>query len=185
MTASSLPDIAKMKASEIRQELESYGISTKSFFEKSELVEALQKARLEGKTPVSPERPSSGQEARTTRNSAKSASSSSAPTRDIKYQQALEKAQSMKVSELRTALQDMGISTKSFFEKSEFVKAYADGVADGKQSGSGNRSNSARSPDEPYDPSYRDVVMQKFNGRDPRLLQGSKVIDVKAVSAFS
>ena len=34
----SLPDISGMKAGEMRKELESYGISTKSFFEKKEFV---------------------------------------------------------------------------------------------------------------------------------------------------
>jgi hypothetical protein len=175
------PEISKMKAGEIRQELESYGISTKSFFEKSELVEALEKARSEGKKPSPP--PSSRSKESTNERdttSTKSSTKASSSTRESRYQEAFAKAQAMKVAELRSALQEMGVSTKSFFEKSEFVKAYADAVADGKTaSGTGSRR------EEPYDPSYRDVVMQKFNGRDPRLLEGGKVIDVKAISTFS
>jgi hypothetical protein len=45
-------EISAMKAKDIRQELESYGIPTKSFFEKSELVDALIQARKEGKTLI-------------------------------------------------------------------------------------------------------------------------------------
>ena len=78
----------------------------------------------------------------------------------------------MKVGELKKELKARGVSTKSFFEKSEFVRAYAEAVVDGKQAKGG-----AVEDDEPFDPSYRDVVMQKLNGRDPRMLQGT-IIDV-------
>jgi len=49
--ASDLPDISKMRISELKKELESNGLSTKSFCEKSDLVEAVEKARQERKTP--------------------------------------------------------------------------------------------------------------------------------------
>ena len=45
-------DVRGMGVKAIREELESYGISTKSFVEKSEFVAALVEARKEGKTPI-------------------------------------------------------------------------------------------------------------------------------------
>mmetsp|Transcript_1488 Transcript_1488/g.2888 ORF Transcript_1488/g.2888 Transcript_1488/m.2888 type:complete len:243 (-) Transcript_1488:2117-2845(-) len=46
-------EVKSMRVAAIKQELESYGISTKTFLEKSELVDALVQARKEGKTPIS------------------------------------------------------------------------------------------------------------------------------------
>jgi hypothetical protein len=92
----------------------------------------------------------------------------------------------MKVGELRTVLADRGISTKSFFEKTEFVKAYAEVIADNKGStatgsakakASGGAGQRARKQDEPRDPSYRDVTMQKI---DRRQLIGTTVIDTSS-----
>ena len=51
-----LPDLQGMRVGDIRRELESYGISTKSFLEKKEMVAALEKVRAEGKTPVNGDR---------------------------------------------------------------------------------------------------------------------------------
>jgi len=45
-------EVSGMGLKAIREELESYGISTKTFVEKSEFVAALVKARNEGKTPI-------------------------------------------------------------------------------------------------------------------------------------
>jgi hypothetical protein len=97
----------------------------------------------------------------------------------------------MKVGELKKALQDLGISTKAMLEKTEFVTAYAEAVVDGvvgkdKQTTSSSSSSSAKPPptaakEEPYDPAYRTVVMQKLERGDPRMLQGT-VIDVTAAS---
>merc|ERR1719162_2881138 len=44
-------EISSMKVGEIKKELESYGISTVSFVEKSQLVEALKKARADDLKP--------------------------------------------------------------------------------------------------------------------------------------
>mmetsp|Transcript_12096 Transcript_12096/g.22488 ORF Transcript_12096/g.22488 Transcript_12096/m.22488 type:complete len:299 (-) Transcript_12096:71-967(-) len=41
-----LPDISEMKASEMKKELESYGVSTKSLFDKTEFEKALKEARV-------------------------------------------------------------------------------------------------------------------------------------------
>lgn len=176
-----LLDIGKMKAGAMKKELESYGISTKSLFEKREFVDALKKARAEGKTAVngnaSAKASSSSTSSKTNGDSSSSASSSkssseSSETRDKRYKEALEKAKKMKVGELKKELQGRGISTKSFFEKTEFVKAYAEAVADNKtgKGGPGPR------PEEPRDPSYKDVVMQKMS---QGAMMGQSVIDIR------
>ena len=173
-----LPNVTEMKASDIRKELESYGISTKSFLEKKELVEALEKARLEGKKPKSDAK--SAEEPKTTKTTATDTNTGSATKgRPERIQEEMAKANAMKVGDLKKELESRGISTKSFFEKSEFVRAYAEAVVDSVQKGAtstGTR-NGAKQPvqDEPYDSSYRDVAVQKL---DPRQLSGM-VIDVK------
>ena len=165
-------DINKMRAGEIRKELESYGISTKSFFEKSELVEALKKARAEGKTPINNGAKATTSGSNTSSSSSgtpKSASDSGGQSREDKIKAEVEKIRSMKVLEMKKELNDMGVSTKSFFEKSEFIKALAEARVDGvKKGGAGGR---RMEQEEEYDPSYRDVVMQRFNmdPRDPRM----------------
>jgi hypothetical protein len=158
-----LPEIDSMRITEIRQELESYGISTKVFLEKKEMVSALNKARAEGKTAK--EEPEVD---------------NSKMSREEKIKSEMEKAKKMKVGDIKKDLEGRGISTKSFFEKSEFVKAYAEAVVDGVK---GKKRRAADPPpeEEKFDPEYREVVMQKFNARDPRLMQ-SKVIDVRAGS---
>ena len=185
-----LPDISKMKATEMKKELESYGISTKSLFEKPEFEDALRKARAEGRKPKDTTAPNgsgattgSGRSQSSSASSSSSSSSSTSSTsaRDQRYAEALEKAKTMKVSELKKDLQSRGVSTVSFFEKSEFEKAYAEAVADNKAGSSGptgsTGSSSRRPAEEKFDPSYRDVVMQKI---DRRQLAGQRVIDVNA-----
>jgi hypothetical protein len=187
---SSLPDIEKMKIGEIRSELESYGISTKSFLEKKEMVAALEKARKEG---FRPKKAASAASSSTAENqsarSASASSSSKGPTssaggsRDDRIKEEMGKASGMSVSDLKKELGKMGVSTKSFFEKSEFVRAYAEAVVDGvgvngNRREAGGGSSQSASDDEPYDPEYRDVVMQKMGKSDPRLLQGT-VIDIR------
>lgn len=170
-----LPDMAKMKAGEMRKELESYGISTKSLFEKSEYVEALKKARAEGKTAKESASTTTTSTESTPDDSSSEQSSSSDSTssssREERYKEAFEKAKTMKVGELKKELTDRGISTKSFFEKTEFVKAYAEAIADNKK-GSGG---AGPKREEPRDPSYRDVAMQKISKGS---LAGQRVIDV-------
>ena len=179
-----------MRAGEIRKELESYGISCKSFFEKSELVEALKKARAEGKTPINGAKvngDASASSSTTSSGASDGAGSSSASgaSRDEKIKAEMEKCKAMKVGDLKKELQSLGVSTKSFFEKSEFVKALAEARVDGvkKRGGAGQgfgRGSQPQEEDEPYDPSYRDVVMQKMNvdPRDPRMGRGP-LIDIK------
>jgi len=137
MTAD-FPDIASMRILELKKELETYGISTKSFLEKGELVDALGKARAEGKTPVSNTGTSSSSSTSSAANptpspaSAPSApSNSSSEPREDRIAAEMEKCRQMKASELKSELESYGIPTKSFFEKSEFVKACAEARVDG------------------------------------------------------
>ena len=83
---------------------------------------------------------------------------------------------------MKKELQEYGISTKSFFEKTEFIKALAEARVDGVKKTSGG----AQVEEERYDPSYRDVVLQKLNPRDVALLSasGTRVIDTRVSSEF-
>lgn len=179
-------EISAMRVKEIRQELESYGISTKSFFEKSEMVDALVKARLEGKTPIIDTGVNGDAASSDTSSSSSSDTSTSSNTSDRteRIAKEMEKCSKMKVGELKKELESYGVSTKSFFEKSEFVRAVAEARVDGppKSSSSGSSNgaggSSGRVKEEPRDPSFRDVIVTKFNG-NKALLEG-KIIDVRA-----
>ena len=180
-------EIQAMMAKDIRQELESYGISTKSFFEKSELVGALIAARKEGKTPIGNVNGDDGSGSSSTSSaSSSSTSNSSGANRQERLNQEIEKCKSMKVSDLKKELESFGVSTKSYFEKSEFVRAVAEARVDGVKKSSGgsgsSSSSSSRSSnkvnEEPRDPSYRDVTVSKFSGG--KALLGGRVIDVRA-----
>lgn len=158
-------DPTTMKASELRKELQSYGISTASFFEKSELVDAVEKARKEGKKPTSQD----------TKQSADSPGGEKSRLQKIMEEKI--RCDKLKVSELKKELESLGISTKSFFEKTEFVQALAEARVDGVDKKS-SRNQKKTSRNEPYDPSYRDVIMQKMT--DPRALAaGGSIIDIR------
>jgi len=169
-----------MRVKELRAELQSYGISTKSFFEKSELVEAVVEARKDSATPTgaggadadsSSSTSSDGGGGGSSSSSTASSSSSSSTTgsRVTQLAKEIEKCNSMKVSELRSELASYGISTKSFFEKSEFVRACAEARVEGSRGNGGGGDWGDKQ--EEYDPSYRDVVMQKM-GRDEATQMG-------------
>jgi len=133
-------EVAAMRAGEIKKELESYGISTKSFLEKSELVDALVKARVDGLKPKgsatsSASSPSSNNAASSTK------SSSSTSSREERLKAEMENCDAMRAGELRKELEERGISTKSFFEKSEFVKALAEARVDNIQRGTSGGSS--------------------------------------------
>jgi len=112
---STLPPVGAMRAGEIKKELERYGISTKSFLEKSELVGALEKARLDGLTPVT----------------TSSAAEDHPRSRQDRLQDEMKKCESLKLSEMKKELESLGIATTSFLEKSEFVRALAEARVDG------------------------------------------------------
>jgi hypothetical protein len=169
--AQKLPDVDSMKASELRKELESYGISTKSFFEKGELVDAVRKAREEGMKPSSGSSTVGGSKQ----------TSSTTITREKRLEEEMAKCQSLKIGELKKELEALGVSTSTFFEKSEFVRALAEARVDGvkrKTDGSTSSGSGKKRQEETYDPSYRDVVMQKLN-IDPRDMRMGPVIDVR------
>lgn len=173
VSSSALPEVGSMKAGDLRTELQSYGISTKSFFEKSELIDAVNKARAEGKSPKAngKEAPSESTSKSTESKSteSKSTDSSSSKPRSERLAEEMEKCKSMKVGELKKELQSYGISTKSFFEKSEFVKALAEARVDGVKKAGGE--------EEVYDASYRDVVMQKMSENQMAAFRGRGFID--------
>ena len=139
-------EIKSMRVAAIKSELESYGISTRTFLEKSELVEALVQARKEGKTPMASSSSSStttttastsggastsSTSTTTTTTNNASSSTSSTTDRQARLTTEMENCKSMKVSDLKAELESYGISTKSFFEKSEFVKSVAEARVDG------------------------------------------------------
>lgn len=176
--SSKLPDIDDMKLSDVRQELESYGISTKVFLEKKEFLEALKKARAEGKKPQKKKASTTTSNEKAAPNGA--ANGQSGKTRSERIQEEMTKAKSMSVGDLRKELTSRGVKTNAFFEKSDFVKAYAEAVVDGvkaKAGSSGGSSSSSRQED--YDPSYRDVQVRKLDVNARRMI-GGNVIDVGA-----
>jgi STI1 domain len=121
-------DIQSMRAGEIKKELESYGISTKAFLEKKEMIEALRQARTEGLHPRQPVDPSSrSSKSRTSSTSSDPPVDATANkvSREERIRQEILNCQSMKPVDLKKELEEWGVSTKSFFEKSEFVQALA------------------------------------------------------------
>lgn len=172
-----LPDIATMKLGDMRQELESYGISTRSFLEKPEFVDALTTARAEGKRPKKQTSTSSSSGTQ----QSTSNSESSGRTRQEKIKEETAKAKAMSVGELRKELTNRGIKTNSFFEKSDFVKAYAEAVVDGVRASSSGSGGSRARTEEKFDPSYRDVQTSKLDPSTKRMLQGT-VIDIRPKS---
>ena len=179
-------NVEEMRAGDIKKELESYGISTKSFLEKKELIDALRQARSEGRTPKAPEASStttSTSSSPSTDGSASPPPSSSNSSRDNRLAQEMEACNAMKAGEIKKELENMGISTKSFFEKSEFVKALAIARVDGipKKNSSGNSSSSS-SGGEGY-AEYANVEVLTDDSSGPRKRQ-SEQPEVKQQSPF-
>merc|ERR1719203_501742 len=126
-TNADLDGISKMRAGEMKKELESYGISTKSFLEKSELVEALVKARSEGL-----QNKSSNDDNVNAKETTTAATTTTSISREERISAELEQiTQNMKATDMKKELQTLGISTASFFEKNEFAKALAEARVDG------------------------------------------------------
>jgi hypothetical protein len=127
-----------MRAGEIKKELESYGISTAAFVEKSELVEALENARAQGLKPKATTTTTSRSSSSASSSTSSSSSSSKKEEKDKdprpreeRLAEEMEICQALKAGDLKKELEERGISTKSFFEKSEFVKALAEARVDG------------------------------------------------------
>ena len=80
----------------------------------------------------------------------------------------------MSSSTLKQELKDRGMyTTGNFFEKSDLVKAYANAIADAVE-----RKDDKTTTQE-FDPSYRSVIMQKFDRRT--LSRGDLVIDIPTI----
>ena len=155
------------------------------------MVDALVKARKEGKTPINNSADSGGGKSQSSSESKKDDNSKNKEDRAERIKQEIEKCSKLKVGELKKELESAGVSTKSYFEKSEFIKAVAELRVDGPPSGgssegsSGSRSRSSgRVEEEPRDPSYRDVTVTKFEGNMKAML-GAGYIDTKARSDFT
>jgi len=249
--------LSEMKSPDMKMELESYGISTKSMFDKKEFETALQEARrrkggLEDKrkTKVTTTNTSStvtkkkhfkqevatssdssaekGKNKNKTREKKKSSiwngiasaakevldsnakkfsdsvSSSSTKeksssfsaatsnnsknnTRQQRYEVALKEGAAMKISKLKNELTDRGISTVSYFEKSDLIDAYANAIADNSVSNDktsptnkGTTNTDRRSSNDAiFDPSYKNVIMSSFD-LSTMILPGEVVIDITA-----
>ena len=129
--SSTLDDIDGLTADEIRQELQSYGIDTRSYFDKSELVAALRMARYERRSFGADDDANPSPE-----------TSTSPTSREEEIRRNMEQYKSLSVSELKSRLQELGVSTKAFFEKSDFVRALAE--------------------EDAFDPDVRDITPTKF-----------------------
>jgi hypothetical protein len=163
--SSTSEDVSSLRVGELKKELESYGISTKSFLEKSELVEALIKARADGLKPPKKKKSRSSTEPpspspSSSNNASSSASSSSSMPREERLKEEMEACQKMKAGELKKELEERGISTRSFFEKSEFVKALAVSRVDGVE----------KKPEESY-AEYANVEVLTDDDAGPRKKQ--------------
>ena len=148
---SPLPPIDTMTGREMKLELERYGISTKAFFEKSEYRSALEKARADGLQP----KPATTSTATTTSSSSSSSSTSTTDTvpqssslsRDERIRVEMTSCQNMAARDMKQELEQIhGVSTRSMFEKSEFLRALAEARVDGvTKKGGGSSSSSSTS----------------------------------------
>merc|ERR1712086_903853 len=123
--------------------------------------------------------------------SAATSNNSKNNTRQQRYEFALKEGAAMKISELKNELTNRGISTVSYFEKSDLIDAYANAIADNNSvsndktsptNNKGTTTNTDRrssSNDAIFDPSYKNVIMSSF---DPStmILSGEVVIDITA-----
>jgi hypothetical protein len=136
VTNDDLPDVSTMKTRDMKKELEKYGMSTRSLFDRSDFEYALLEARKIESAKAKAEASS------TTTASDKdnvvgekeptdpSTSHSHNTTWQERYDTALKAAAIMKLSKLKEELKIRGVSTKGLFDKDEFVKAYGTAIAD-------------------------------------------------------
>jgi hypothetical protein len=81
------------------------------------------------------------------------------PALQVKYQHALEEAKKMSVAELQDALNERGISTKFCIVMADFRHEYAMAIVENKP----KLDKKTVEDDEDYDPSYKDVVMERYD----------------------
>lgn len=239
-------DVSEIKASEMKRELESYGISTRSMFDRDEFEKALKEARLDNlkekirsskKSTVANNKKNDDSKTTTTHKSSttffggddnnktdsggttwsskwknvadtvkavvesrtkKVSSNNCSSTKDEKsttatvtnnahreelFKLALEEGKDMKLSDLKKELTDRGISSSSFFEKSDLINLYANAIADQVERVVNDTKKETRSYDdsnnnEKFGSFYKDVIMCKF---DPRsIAAGDIIIDITA-----
>ena len=142
--------MSSLRVAALKQELESYGISTRAFLEKGELVEAVVRARREGQTPDGTASSSSGPAASAAPAGGAGAGSTAGPAADrtARLQIELEKCRPLTVAQLREELASYGISSATFFEKSEFVRAVAEARADGAPAARKSKKKKRRAAEE-------------------------------------
>jgi hypothetical protein len=188
-TSDEIGAVSSMRAGEIKKELESYGISTVSFLEKSELVDALVGARAKG---LKPKENTKATTSSTMEASAEtSTSTTSIPTddgrpREERLKEEMEKLRDMKASEMKKELEQRGVSTASFFEKSEFLKALAEARVDNVQATGGKKKKKRRDGDvneEGY-AEYSNVEVITDDAAGPRKKGGSPPSDSSAGGPF-
>lgn len=197
-----LPDLSEMKSGEMKKELESYGVSTKSLFDKAEFEKTLREERIHQELKEAEtirDRINVGAETSSSKTSSgfrknRNMWSKTAPEspmedpQERKYKNALQKGIAMKLSELKQELKDRGISTSAFFEKVDMAKAYAQAIADNvltkkhtstkeEEVYRGSRVHSNARRDDSFDPSFRDVILEPFNAA-MTLNPGETVIDI-------
>jgi hypothetical protein len=83
---------------------------------------------------------------------------------EMRYQKALQEAYKMKVEDIQYELNCRGITTNHCMIFKDFCTEYAKAIAENRQKlvEEPANSDSLGDDDDDYDPSYRDVVMQKF-----------------------
>jgi hypothetical protein len=173
-TTEEIEAVSSMRAGEIKKELESYGVSTKSFLEKSELVDALVDARSKGMTSKEETAaPSSAPDTTSESSTTSTTGSTDSRPRDVRLQEEMENLKSMKATEMKKELEALGISTASFFEKPEFMKALAEARVDGVQNNTKKkkkRRGGTNSQGEGY-AEYADVEVITDDSAGPRQKQ--------------
>mmetsp|Transcript_6505 Transcript_6505/g.16059 ORF Transcript_6505/g.16059 Transcript_6505/m.16059 type:complete len:353 (+) Transcript_6505:113-1171(+) len=94
------------------------------------------------------------------------------PEMEMKYQTALQESYTMKVEDLQRELNCRGISTKNCMIFKDFCIEYAKAIAENRakvaeqpssSSDDDNASAFGDDNDDDYDPTYKDVVMQKYD----------------------
>mmetsp|Transcript_61016 Transcript_61016/g.149395 ORF Transcript_61016/g.149395 Transcript_61016/m.149395 type:complete len:451 (-) Transcript_61016:454-1806(-) len=85
------------------------------------------------------------------------------PSLQMKYKSALEEAKDLTVTDLQAALNERGISTKFCMVLADFRHEYAKAIAEDKPIRQGEGNTKVIDDDEDYDPTYRDVVMERYD----------------------
>lgn len=141
-------EVRCMPDGDIKKELRSYGISTLKFRDKTELVDALVKARMEGKTPVKKKvtfsitslvssfSSTSADAAASLREAAEAMRENAEASmgevdRLEEIEEAKKSCESLRTSELKQMLKALGVSLSGFREKSELVRALAEARVNG------------------------------------------------------